>query len=121
MEVLYFLIALLVLAIMIFVHELGHYTAGRLLGFRILDFSLGFGPALFQFKKKGINYALRAIPLGGACRFYGEDDDPKELPGGEDDESVGARPRAEVSSLALSCTNLATPPAIVPASSILNQ
>ena len=46
MEVLYFLIALLVLAIMIFVHELGHYTAGRLLGFRILDFSLGFGPAL---------------------------------------------------------------------------
>ncbi|MBR6109197.1 MAG: site-2 protease family protein [Clostridia bacterium] len=84
MEVLYFLIALLVLAIMIFVHELGHYTAGRLLGFRILDFSLGFGPALFQFKKKGINYALRAIPLGGACRFYGEDDDPKELPGGED-------------------------------------
>ena len=83
MGVVYFLIALLVLAIMIFVHELGHYTAGRLLGFKILDFSLGFGPQLIHFKRKGINYALRAIPLGGACRFYGEDDDPNSLPAEE--------------------------------------
>ncbi len=75
MQILYFLIAVLVLAIMIFIHELGHYTAGRLLGFRILDFSLGFGPQIVGFKKNGINYAVRAIPLGGACRFYGEEDD----------------------------------------------
>lgn len=74
-KVLYFFIAVLVIALMIFIHELGHYTAGRLLGFRILDFSIGFGPAIFKFKKKDITYALRAIPLGGACRFYGEDDD----------------------------------------------
>lgn len=74
-NILYFLIALFVLAIMIFIHELGHYTAGRLLGFKILDFSIGFGPALFKFKKKDITYALRAVPLGGACRFYGEEDD----------------------------------------------
>lgn len=76
MNILYFIIALLVLALMIFIHELGHYTAGRLLGFKILDFSIGFGPALFKFKKNDITYALRAIPLGGACRFYGEEDDP---------------------------------------------
>ncbi|MCR5808368.1 MAG: site-2 protease family protein [Clostridiales bacterium] len=74
--VFYFIVSLLVLALMIFIHELGHYTAGRILGFKILDFSIGFGPALFQFKKKDINYALRAIPLGGACRFYGEEDEP---------------------------------------------
>lgn len=80
-NILYFLLAVLVLAIMIFVHELGHYTAGRLLGFKIIDFSIGFGPALFKKKsnKTGIVYALRSIPLGGACRFYGEDDDPKEV------------------------------------------
>ncbi|MBR5713226.1 MAG: site-2 protease family protein [Clostridia bacterium] len=84
--VLYFIVAVLVLAVMIFIHELGHFSAGRLLGFKILDFSIGFGPALFQFKKKNINYALRAIPLGGACRFYGEEDDPKELKG--DDGAV---------------------------------
>ena len=78
MEILYFLIAVLVLALMIFVHELGHYTAGRLLGFKILDFSIGFGPAIFKIKKNDIDYALRAIPLGGACRFYGEEDDPQD-------------------------------------------
>lgn len=78
MNLFYVLIALLVLAIMITVHELGHYTAGRLLGFKILDFSIGFGPAIFQFKKKDINYAVRAVPLGGACRFYGEDDEPMD-------------------------------------------
>ena len=78
MEILYFLIAVLVLALMIFVHELGHYTAGRLLGFKILDFSIGFGPAIFKIRKNDIDYALRAIPLGGACRFYGEEDDPQD-------------------------------------------
>ncbi|MBO6061989.1 MAG: site-2 protease family protein [Clostridia bacterium] len=81
MSILYFLIALLVLAVMITVHELGHYTAGRLLGFKIIDFSVGFGPALIKHKSKktGIVYALRSIPLGGACRFYGEEDDPKDI------------------------------------------
>lgn len=78
MTVLYVLAAILILAIMIFIHELGHYTAGRKLGFKILDFSIGFGPAIFQFKKNDITYALRAIPLGGACRFYGEDDEPMD-------------------------------------------
>ena len=76
--ILYVFVAILVLAIMIFIHELGHYTAGRLLGFKILDFSIGFGPAIFKFKKKDITYALRAVPLGGTCRFYGEDDEPMD-------------------------------------------
>lgn len=78
MGIVHFLEALLVLALMIFIHELGHYTAGRLLGFKILDFSIGFGPAIFKFRRKDIDYALRAIPLGGACRFYGEEDDPTD-------------------------------------------
>lgn len=80
MGILYFFIALLVLAVMICIHELGHYTAGRLLGFKILDFSIGFGPAIFKIRKNDIDYALRAIPLGGACRFYGETDDPEDVP-----------------------------------------
>lgn len=78
MIIIYILLTILAIALMIFLHELGHYTAGRLLGFKILDFSIGFGPAIFQFKKNDINYALRAIPLGGACRFYGEDDEPMD-------------------------------------------
>ena len=84
MGFLYFLTALLVLALMITIHELGHYTAGRLLGFKIIDFSVGFGPAIIKHKSKktDITYALRAIPLGGACRFYGEEDEA-DYDGGE--------------------------------------
>lgn len=87
MTVFYFLIAVLVIAALIAIHELGHYTAGRLLGFKILDYSIGFGPAIFKIKKKDITYALRAIPLGGSCRFYGETEledgeavDPEAIP-----------------------------------------
>ena len=80
---LYIILAILVLELLIFVHELGHYAAGRLLGFRILGFSLGFGPALFKFKRGETEYALRAIPFGGACQFDGEDeaaeDDPRRF------------------------------------------
>ena len=85
MNILYFLIALLVLALMITIHELGHYTAGRLLGFKIIDFSVGFGPAILKIKRKktDITYALRAIPLGGACRFYGEEDEADFEGGGK--------------------------------------
>ena len=51
MTIVYILLAILILELLIFLHELGHFTAGKLLGFRILGFSLGFGPALLKFKK----------------------------------------------------------------------
>ena len=66
--------ALLLLSVLVMIHELGHYTAGRLLGFTILEYAVGMGPKLLGFKKNGIEYNLRALPLGGMCRFYGEDD-----------------------------------------------
>ena len=66
--------ALLLLSVLVMIHELGHYTAGRLLGFTILEYAIGMGPKLVGFKKNGIEYNLRALPLGGMCRFYGEDD-----------------------------------------------
>ena len=66
--------ALLLLSVLVMIHELGHYTAGRLLGFTILEYAIGMGPKLVGFKRNGIEYNLRALPLGGMCRFYGEDD-----------------------------------------------
>ena len=66
--------ALLLLSVLVMIHELGHYTAGRLLGFTILEYAIGMGPKVVGFKKNGIEYNLRALPLGGMCRFYGEDD-----------------------------------------------
>lgn len=69
------LLALLILSFFVVIHELGHYGAGRLLGFGIVEFAVGMGPVLFKVKKKGIDYALRALPIGGMCRFYGEDEE----------------------------------------------
>ena len=71
------LLAILILLVMITVHEFGHYVAGRALGFKINQFSIGFGPAVFKRtgKKNGILFAVRAFPLGGYCAFDGEDEE----------------------------------------------
>jgi len=73
-KILYILIAILMLGVIVTIHEFGHYLAGRLCGIGIVEFSIGFGPKLVQFKRKGILYSLRAIPLGGYCSFVGEDE-----------------------------------------------
>lgn len=65
--------SVLLLAFIIFFHELGHFLVGKLLGFCISGFSIGFGPKLFSFKRNGTEYALRLIPFGGSCQFVGED------------------------------------------------
>ena len=79
--VLYILIAVLLLLFMITVHEAGHYFAGKIFGFGIEEFSIGFGPKIFsRVKKNGEKFSVRIIPLGGYCAFSGEDedtDDPK--------------------------------------------
>ena len=81
MSVLYILLALVVLLVMITVHELGHYVAGKIFGFKINEFSIGFGPAIYKrTKKDGEIFAVRALPLGGFCAFEGEDEDGKEKP-----------------------------------------
>ena len=57
------------------IHELGHYFAGRALGFSILEFSIGMGPKLLKkTSKRGTEFNLRAFPIGGMCRFEGEDE-----------------------------------------------
>ena len=81
MTILYILLALVVLLVMITVHEFGHYCAGKVLGFKINEFSIGFGPAIFKRKKKdGEQFSVRALPLGGFCAFEGEDEDGKDNP-----------------------------------------
>lgn len=75
----YILIAILVLLFMITVHELGHFIAGKTLGFGIEEFSIGFGPKLFQKKKTdGEMFSVRIFPLGGYCAFVGEDTESED-------------------------------------------
>ncbi len=69
-----------ILLAMVTVHEFGHYIVGKLLNFKITEFSVGFGPAIFKkrSKKSGEMFALRVVPLGGYCAFDGEDDYEEE-------------------------------------------
>ena len=85
------LLAVLILLVMVTIHEFGHYIAGRLLGFKINEFAVGFGPAIFKkrSKKTGVLFALRAVPLGGYCAFDGEDEDLTDKEEGEDEEKDG--------------------------------
>ena len=79
---LYVLLAIVMLGIIVTVHEFGHYLVGRLCGIGIVEFSVGFGPRIFGWERKGIKYSLRCIPLGGFCAFVGEDernDDPRAM------------------------------------------
>ena len=77
--VFYILVALVVLMIMITIHEFGHFIAGKLLGFKINEFAIGFGKALWSKKTKdGIDVSVRLIPLGGYCAFDGEDLDSSD-------------------------------------------
>ena len=70
------LLALLILLAMITVHEFGHWAAGKLLHFKITEFAIGFGPALYKHtKKNGEVFSVRALPLGGYCAFAGEDEE----------------------------------------------
>ncbi len=77
----YILLAIIVLLLMVLIHEFGHYTAGKILKFKINEFSVGFGPKIVQKKKKnGELFTLRLIPLGGYCAFDGENEDGTENP-----------------------------------------
>lgn len=69
-------LAIVILLAMVTVHEFGHYIVGKLLGFKINEFSVGFGPAIFKkrSKKTGELFAVRIVPLGGYCAFDGEDE-----------------------------------------------
>jgi regulator of sigma E protease len=78
-------LAIVLLLIMITIHEFGHYIAGKLLHFKIYEFSIGFGKAIYKkTKKNGEVFSLRLIPLGGYCSF-GEDDER-----GNDDKDPNA-------------------------------
>ena len=73
----------LILGLIVFVHEFGHFFFAKLFGIYVYEFSLGMGPVIFQ--KKGKNgetvYSLRAIPIGGFCSLAGEgSDDDKKIP-----------------------------------------
>ena len=79
------LVALLVLSVLIFFHELGHFTAARFFGVQIDVFSIGFGKRLWTKKIGKTEWSISAIPLGGYVKMKGQDDsDPTKVSYDED-------------------------------------
>jgi regulator of sigma E protease len=67
-----FLWFVLLVGVLIFVHELGHFVWAKVFGVKVLRFSLGFGPRIFGLTRGETEYVIAAIPLGGYVRMLGE-------------------------------------------------
>ncbi len=75
----------LVLGVLVFVHELGHFLVAKWLGVRVLSFSIGMGPRLFGFEKNGTDYRISILPLGGFVRMAGDSPDATDRQGEPDE------------------------------------
>ncbi|WRE24141.1 RIP metalloprotease RseP [Helicobacter pylori] len=73
-----FIVAVLMLAFLIFIHELGHFTIARICGVKVEVFSIGFGKKLCFFKLFGTQFALSLIPIGGYVKLKGMDKEENE-------------------------------------------
>ena len=74
MQIMQYVLALIAtLGVLVTVHELGHFLVARAAGAKVIRFSIGFGPVLFsRFDRRGTEFALAAVPLGGYVRILDE-------------------------------------------------
>jgi len=75
------IIFIIVLGVLIFVHELGHFLVARWCGIRVDAFAIGFGPKILHWKRGEVEYSLRLIPFGGYVRIHGENPDLENTTG----------------------------------------
>ena len=75
MTIIYVLFGILMFGVLIAVHELGHFSAAKLLGVKVNEFSIGMGPAILQKQRGETVYSWRCVPIGGFCAMEGEDED----------------------------------------------
>ncbi|MEK7501376.1 MAG: RIP metalloprotease RseP [Patescibacteria group bacterium] len=87
------IIFLIVLAVLIFVHELGHFLAAKLFGIRVDAFAVGFGPKIISWKRGETVYSLRLIPFGGYVKIFGENPDTASISGPDSKRSIANKPR----------------------------
>lgn len=80
------LLFLLVISILTFVHELGHFVSAKIIGAKVLEFSLGFGPKLFSKKWRETIYSFRGLPFGGYVKILGDGDPGEEMNSKADDK-----------------------------------
>jgi len=71
------LLFILVIGVLTFVHELGHFLVAKAIKAKVYEFALGFGPKLLKKKYKGTQYSIRMLPLGGFVKIMGDGDPGK--------------------------------------------
>ena len=102
MTLVYFLI---VIGILVFVHEFGHFIMAKRAGVRVEKFSLGMGPKLFGYKKGDTDYIISALPLGGYVKMAGENPDEEATGAADEFPSKTVWQRAKIAA-AGSLTNI---------------
>ncbi len=85
-----FFMFILVFGLIVMSHELGHFILAKVNGIHVVEFAIGMGPKLLHFNKNGTQYAIRLLPIGGACVFEGGDDktENEEQIGDKDTEGI---------------------------------
>lgn len=89
------LLFLIVLAVLIFVHELGHFLVARACGIRVDAFAIGFGPKIFSKKVGETTYGLNLIPFGGYVKIFGENPDDESINGEDKSRSFVHKSKLE--------------------------
>lgn len=87
---------IVVLGVLVFIHELGHFIVAKRVGVCVERFSLGFGPKIFAFQRGGTEYCVSLIPLGGYVKMKGEEHEGEEGTGAPEEyrsRSLGERVR----------------------------
>ena len=77
MMILTIIVFILILGILIFAHELGHFISAKKAGVRVDEFGFGFPPRIFAFKKGETTYSLNLFPVGGFVKIFGEEMEEK--------------------------------------------
>lgn len=84
---------LIVLAVLIFVHELGHFLVAKAFGIRVDAFALGFGPKLLSKKVGEVTYSINIVPFGGYVKIFGENPDDESIEGPDKARSFIYKPK----------------------------
>jgi regulator of sigma E protease len=83
----YIILFFVILAVLVLVHEFGHFYAAKKSGVRVDEFGLGFPPRLYSWKKGETVYSINAIPFGGFVKIFGENPDAESLSGPDSSRS----------------------------------
>src|SRR5437764_2444491 len=87
-----FVVLLITLGILVYVHELGHFLAAKWMGVRVTEFAFGFGPRLWTLARRGeTDFTIRALPLGGFVNMPGMLPDELHVEGGLASKPAAAR------------------------------